>query len=145
MGDYAAKGHDLVKKAEKKLNSFGLFGGFGNKYEDAAEMLEKAGNQFKLAKACEDCCDFSLGRLSLGQQGITPRRIVLNSKACASQGGMQGKLLRSWRRSTSNRTVALRQHLHMWRLPSATRRQAKQVILVLSLLLCKYASCSPES
>ena len=54
MADYAAKGHDLVKKAEKKLNSFGLFGGFGNKYEDAAEMLEKAGNQFKLAKACED-------------------------------------------------------------------------------------------
>ena len=53
MGDYAAKGHDLVKKAEKKLNSFGLFGGFGNKYEDAADMLEKAGNQFKLAKSCE--------------------------------------------------------------------------------------------
>lgn len=67
MGDYAAKGHDLVKKAEKKLNSFGLFGGFGNKYEDAAEMLEKAGNQFKLAKACEDffqsLYDSSLGPL----------------------------------------------------------------------------------
>lgn len=52
MGDYAAKGHDLVKKADKKLNSFGLFGAF-NKYDDAAELLEKAANQFKLAKACE--------------------------------------------------------------------------------------------
>ena len=52
MGDYAAKAQDLVKKADKKLNSFGLFG-FGSKYEDAAELYEKAANQFKLAKACE--------------------------------------------------------------------------------------------
>lgn len=51
MGDYAAKAHDLVKKADKKLNSFGLFG-FGSKYEDAAELLEKAANHFKLAKSC---------------------------------------------------------------------------------------------
>lgn len=42
---------DLMKKADKKANSFGFFG--GNKYEDAAELYEAAGNQFKLAKACK--------------------------------------------------------------------------------------------
>lgn len=53
MADYAARGADFMKKADKKLNSFGLFSGFGNKYEDGAELLEKAANHFKLAKACE--------------------------------------------------------------------------------------------
>lgn len=55
MGDYAARGADFLKKADKKLNSFGFFSSFGNKYEDAAELLEKAANHFKLAKACELC------------------------------------------------------------------------------------------
>lgn len=50
--DFVAKGQDLVAKANKRLNSFSLFGG-GSKYEDAAEMYEKAANQFKLGKACE--------------------------------------------------------------------------------------------
>ncbi|KAK9903527.1 hypothetical protein WJX75_008075 [Coccomyxa subellipsoidea] len=54
MGDYAARGADFMKKADKKLNSFGLFSSFGNKYEDAAELLEKAANHFKLAKAWND-------------------------------------------------------------------------------------------
>lgn len=49
MGDSAARAAELVKKAEKKLNSFGFF---GNKYEDAAELLEKAAVQLKLAQAC---------------------------------------------------------------------------------------------
>ena len=48
--DYAAKGADWAAKADKRLKSFTLFG--GNKYEEAAEMYEKAANQFKLAKAC---------------------------------------------------------------------------------------------
>ena len=48
--DYAAKGADLVARADKRLKAFSLFG--GSKYEDAADLLEKAGNQFKLAKAC---------------------------------------------------------------------------------------------
>jgi hypothetical protein len=39
MGDNAAKGADQLKKAEKKLASWQIF---GNKYEDAAELLEKA-------------------------------------------------------------------------------------------------------
>ena len=48
--DYGAKAQELVAKADKRLKSFSLFG--GNKYEDAAELYEKAANQFKLAKAC---------------------------------------------------------------------------------------------
>ena len=51
MGDPAARASELMKKADKKLNSFGFFG--GSKYDDAAEMYERAGNQFKLAKACK--------------------------------------------------------------------------------------------
>ena len=43
----------LVAKAEKTLNQ-GRFAGMfsGNKYENAAELLEKAANGFKLAKKC---------------------------------------------------------------------------------------------
>ena len=43
-----SRGDELVAKAEKKLKGFSLF---GNKYEDASEILEKAANQYKLAKA----------------------------------------------------------------------------------------------
>ncbi|PSC74185.1 Alpha-soluble NSF attachment 2 [Micractinium conductrix] len=50
--DYAAKGADWAAKADKRLKSFTLFG--GNKYEEAAEMYEKAANQFKLAKAFKE-------------------------------------------------------------------------------------------
>jgi hypothetical protein len=50
----AKNADDLVAKADKKLASFGLF---GNKYEDAAELLEKAAVQYKLAKACEFCVE----------------------------------------------------------------------------------------
>lgn len=47
---YEAKARDLVTKANKKLKGWGMF---GNKYEDAVELLEQAANQFKLAKACK--------------------------------------------------------------------------------------------
>ena len=62
MGDPAARASELMKKADKKLSGFGLFGGFGNRYEDAAEMYERAGNQFKLAKACKS---YSTSQLSV--------------------------------------------------------------------------------
>lgn len=52
MADYAAKARELVAKAEKRVKAFSLFGA-STKYEDAAEMLERAANQFKLAKSCE--------------------------------------------------------------------------------------------
>jgi alpha-soluble NSF attachment protein len=48
--DPTSKGREWLAKAEKRLTAFSLFGS-GSKYEDAAEMLEKAANQFKLGKA----------------------------------------------------------------------------------------------
>ena len=39
-----------MEKADKKLNSWGVF---GNKYDDAAELIDKAGSQFKLGKSCK--------------------------------------------------------------------------------------------
>ncbi|KAJ6832439.1 alpha-soluble NSF attachment protein-like [Iris pallida] len=47
MADQTAKGDDLEMKAEKKLGGWGIF---GSKYEDAADMYEKAANHFKLGK-----------------------------------------------------------------------------------------------
>ncbi|XP_050210593.1 alpha-soluble NSF attachment protein 2 [Mercurialis annua] len=48
MSDQLAKGEDFEKQAEKKLNGFRFF---GSKYEDAADLFDKAANSFKLAKA----------------------------------------------------------------------------------------------
>jgi hypothetical protein len=50
MGDHEARGDDFEKKADKKLTGWGLF---GSKYEDAADLFDKAANSFKLAKNCE--------------------------------------------------------------------------------------------
>ncbi|KAJ8650835.1 hypothetical protein MRB53_003858 [Persea americana] len=48
MGDQMAKGEEMEKKAEKKINGWGLF---GSKYEDAADLYDKAANFYKLAKS----------------------------------------------------------------------------------------------
>ncbi|XP_041000689.1 alpha-soluble NSF attachment protein 2 [Juglans microcarpa x Juglans regia] len=48
MGDQIARAEEFEKKAEKKLNGWGLF---GSKYEDAADLFDKAANSFKLAKS----------------------------------------------------------------------------------------------
>ncbi|KAF9676985.1 hypothetical protein SADUNF_Sadunf08G0060300 [Salix dunnii] len=48
--DLVAKGDDFEKKAEKKLNGWGIF---SSKYEDAADLFDKAANSFKLAKSWE--------------------------------------------------------------------------------------------
>lgn len=48
MTDQIARGEELEKKAEKKLNGWGLF---GSKYEDAADLYDKAANSYKLAKS----------------------------------------------------------------------------------------------
>ncbi|KAJ4720162.1 Alpha-soluble NSF attachment protein [Melia azedarach] len=48
MGDQIARAEEFEKKAEKKLNSWGIF---GSKYEDAADLFDKAANSFKLAKS----------------------------------------------------------------------------------------------
>ncbi|OEL16930.1 Alpha-soluble NSF attachment protein [Dichanthelium oligosanthes] len=47
MGDHEARGEDFEKKAEKKLSGWGIF---SSKYEDAADLFDKAANSFKLAK-----------------------------------------------------------------------------------------------
>ncbi|KAF3325856.1 Alpha-soluble NSF attachment protein [Carex littledalei] len=49
MEDYAAKGDAFERKAEKKLAGWKLF---GSKQDDAADLYDKAANQFKLAKRC---------------------------------------------------------------------------------------------
>ncbi|KAL0866390.1 hypothetical protein Bca101_045508 [Brassica carinata] len=48
MGDHLARAEEFEKKTEKKLNGWGIF---GSKYEDAANLLEKAANSYKLAKS----------------------------------------------------------------------------------------------
>ncbi|XWS32685.1 hypothetical protein CRYUN_Cryun22dG0011100 [Craigia yunnanensis] len=48
MGEQLARGEEFEKKAEKKLSGWGLF---GSKYEDAADLFDKAANCFKLAKS----------------------------------------------------------------------------------------------
>nr|XP_023896842.1 alpha-soluble NSF attachment protein 2 [Quercus suber]POE55478.1 alpha-soluble nsf attachment protein [Quercus suber] len=48
MGDQIARAEDFEKKAEKKLSGWGLF---GSKYEDAADLFDKAANSFKLGKS----------------------------------------------------------------------------------------------
>ncbi|XP_028778803.1 alpha-soluble NSF attachment protein 2-like [Neltuma alba] len=48
MADQLARAQEFEAKAEKKLNSWGLF---GSKYEDAADLFDKAANSYKLAKA----------------------------------------------------------------------------------------------
>ncbi|PNH05536.1 Alpha-soluble NSF attachment protein 2 [Tetrabaena socialis] len=56
MSDYAGKAEEYRKQAEKKLKS--LLGGlFGNKNEEAAELLEKAANNYKLAKMYNECSE----------------------------------------------------------------------------------------
>jgi hypothetical protein len=49
MADSEAKGAEFEKKADKKMSGWAVF---GSKYDDAAELLEKAGNSYKLAKSC---------------------------------------------------------------------------------------------
>ena len=54
MADNAAKADEFKKQAEKKLKGLGWF---SNKYEEAAELLEKAANNYKLAKCWNDAAD----------------------------------------------------------------------------------------
>lgn len=56
MGDnaYASKAKALVGQGDRKLLSLGWF---SNKYEDAAELYERAANQFKLGKMWKEAGD----------------------------------------------------------------------------------------
>ncbi|KAK3285763.1 hypothetical protein CYMTET_6647 [Cymbomonas tetramitiformis] len=53
MSDAAAKAEAQVAKAAKTLKGWSFFG-MGSKYEDAAELYEKAANNFKLAKMWDE-------------------------------------------------------------------------------------------
>ncbi|CAI0549638.1 unnamed protein product [Linum tenue] len=48
MGDQVARADEFEKKAEKKLSGWGIF---GSKFEDAADLFDKAANSYKLAKS----------------------------------------------------------------------------------------------
>lgn len=48
------KAEELLLAAEKKKNSFSMFGFGANRFEDAAEMYEKAGNLFKMNSAWKE-------------------------------------------------------------------------------------------
>lgn len=50
MADQSARGDDFEKKAEKKLSGWSFF---GSKTDEAADLFDKAGNCFKLAKNCK--------------------------------------------------------------------------------------------
>jgi len=54
MEGKAKEARELVARAEKKLGQNRFMAMFGNKYEDAAELLEKAANGFKLAKQWDE-------------------------------------------------------------------------------------------
>ena len=90
MGDPAARASELMKKADKKLNSFGLFGGFGSKYDDAAEMYERAANQFKLAKACKHRVPSTLVRiiLSMSEQPKKGTSLIQGTRVLLSVQGV---------------------------------------------------------
>lgn len=54
MADHAEKGREYVEKADKKLRGFSLFSSSSAKNEEAAELLERAATQFKLAQSWEE-------------------------------------------------------------------------------------------
>ncbi|KAF8072609.1 ASNAP2 [Scenedesmus sp. PABB004] len=54
MADSVAKGAEYFAQAQKKLKSFSFF---GNKTEEAAELLEKAANYYKLGKAWREATE----------------------------------------------------------------------------------------
>lgn len=54
MADHIARGADFEKKAEKKISGWGLF---GSKFEDAADLYEKAANCYKLAKSWDKAAE----------------------------------------------------------------------------------------
>eukprot|EP00775_Hariotina_reticulata_P010459 gene10459-10617_t len=54
MADSVAKGQEYFQQAQKKLKSFSFF---GNKNEEAAELLEKAANYYKLGKAWKEATE----------------------------------------------------------------------------------------
>lgn len=55
--DAIQKADEFKKQAEKKLKGFSFMGLGANKHEDAAELFEKAANNYKLGKCWSDAAD----------------------------------------------------------------------------------------
>ncbi len=91
MTDSASRGLDFLAKAEKKLKGMSFF---GNKHEEAVELLEKAANCFKLAKmcTCPVCCGAPPQRQSAGAQGDALRAQPPRTEAIAV--ALRGRLAR---------------------------------------------------
>jgi len=60
------KGDNYVKQAEKKLNSFSLFG--GNKYDEAMDLYESAASQYKISKMWDKAGDAYLAAAEVAQR-----------------------------------------------------------------------------
>lgn len=84
MSDYESKAREMVAKAEKKMKGYSFFGGMGAKYDDAADLLERAGNNFKLAKACE-CRSPQSAALYLKTTTSLSRLLITGAHHCCSQ------------------------------------------------------------
>ncbi|GER50913.1 alpha-soluble NSF attachment protein [Striga asiatica] len=65
MGDHIARAEDFERRAEKKLAGWGIF---GSKYEDAADLFDKAANAYKLAKSSHDLAQMVKKMVFLGDQ-----------------------------------------------------------------------------
>ncbi|GHP03697.1 hypothetical protein PPROV_000245200 [Pycnococcus provasolii] len=76
----ASKARELVAKAEKKLAGWSLF---GNKYEDALELLEKASANLKLAKAWSEAGECFL-KIAQVQQKLDSAHEVASAYVDAS-------------------------------------------------------------
>ena len=82
MTDSASRGADFLAKAEKKLKGFAIF---GNKWEEGAELLEKAANCFKLAKMCAcPCADVP------GPWATAPHSSVVRTRRVQPHAGWSG-------------------------------------------------------
>lgn len=89
MGDHEARGDDTERKADKKLSGWGLF---GSKYEDAADLYDKAANFFKLSKNCE----FTTPPFfPIPSAPVPDRRILLPPISLRSLPFTRGKICRS--------------------------------------------------
>ncbi|MEW5307248.1 MAG: hypothetical protein WDW38_002510 [Sanguina aurantia] len=84
MADCAAKGDEFMKQGQKKVKSFGFF---GSKWEEAADLFEKAANNYKLAKCWMECCEayerLSECHMKLESQYEAATSLVEGAKAAA--------------------------------------------------------------
>ncbi|WMV33678.1 hypothetical protein MTR67_027063 [Solanum verrucosum] len=84
----------ISSKAEKNLGGWALF---GSKYKDAADLFDKDGNYFKLAKSFLESQFTLCLQLDSKHEAANAARYYKKSniKACRQFTGLQGKSLES--------------------------------------------------